>query len=395
MPLPSEQQTNARPHILCVDDEPNVLEGLAVHLRRRFEVKTAVSGSDGLRLLAEDKAIVVVISDMRMPALDGAAFLQKVRLTRPNVVRMLLTGQADLASAIAAVNEGQVFRFLTKPCPPPALLAAIEAAVGQHRLITAERVLLEQTLNGSIKLLADVLALTSPVSFGRATRITELVVGTAEKLQFEDRWQLEAAALLSQIGWITVPEEIAEKVHYGKPLVEAEQAILDRLPAVAEQLLAHIPRLEIVRAIIANQRKPARVPADAAADSQAQSVARGAQILRAAIDFDMLDRQGLGKSGALDIMRCRTDQYEPDVLDALAAGSNVERSLDLMRELPLRKVHVGMVFAEDVKLLNGTLLVARGYEVTQGFVERARNFRPGTVRDPVRVILPGRGKEPS
>jgi CheY-like chemotaxis protein len=389
------QQTNARPHILCVDDEPHVLDGLSAHLRRRFEIRTAVSGAEGLRVLAEDKAIVVALSDMRMPGMDGAAFLHKVRLVAPNVVRMMLTGQADLASAIAAVNEGEIFRFLTKPCPPPALLTAIDAAVAQHRLITAERVLLEQTLSGSIKLLADVLALTSPISFGRATRIKEMVVGTAEKLQLEDRWQLEAAALLSQIGWITIPEDIAEKVHYGRPLAEAEQAMLDRLPSVAEQLLAHIPRLETVRAIVANQRKPARLAEGATADPQAQMVARGAQILRAAIEFDLLDRQGLGKSGAIDILRGRTDQYDPQVLDALAAGSGVERSLDLMREVLLRKVHEGMIFAEDVKLLNGTLLVARGYEVTKGFVERARNFKPGTVKEPVRVILPGRGKEPS
>jgi hypothetical protein len=150
-----------------------------------------------------------------------------------------------------------------------------------------------------------------------------------------------------------------------------------------------------VRAIIASQRKPASLAADLVADVQAQTVARGAQILRAAIDFDLLDRQGLGKSGALDILRGRGDQYDVEVLDALAAGSGAERSLDVLREIPLRKVHVGMVFAEDVKLQNGTLLVARGYEVTNGFVERARNFRPGTVRDPVRVILPGRPKENS
>jgi DNA-binding NtrC family response regulator len=199
----SEQQTIARPHILCVDDEPHVLEGMAVHLRRRFVVKTAVSGNDGLQLLADDKAIVAVVSDMRMPGLDGAAFLQKVRVATPDVVRMLLTGQADLPVAVAAVNEGQIFRFLPKPCPPPALLAAIEAAVAQHRLITAERLLIERTINGSIKLLAEVLELTNPVSFARAKRIKELVVGTAEKLHLEDRWQLEAAALLSQIGWTT------------------------------------------------------------------------------------------------------------------------------------------------------------------------------------------------
>jgi CheY-like chemotaxis protein len=395
MPPISAQKTIARARILCVDAEPQVLEGLSAHLRRRFDVTTAVSGAQGLRMLAEDKAIAAVICDMRMPDMEGAAFLQQVRLSAPEVVRMMLAGKADLASTIAAVNEGHVFRFLTKPCPPPALLAAVEAAVAQHGLVTAERALLEQTLSGSVKLLADVLALTSPISFGRAMRIKELVVATAEKLQLEDRWRLEAAALLSQIGWITIPEEIAEKVHYGKPLAEAEEAMLARLPAVAEQLLAHIPRLETVRAIIANQRNPAPPPGKMLGNGEAQMVARGAQILRAAIDFDLLDRQGLGKPGALDILRGRTGQYEPEVLDALAAGASVERSLDLMREVLLRKVHVGMIFIEDVKLMNGTLLVARGYEVTNGFVERARNFKPGSVREPIRVILPGRGKEAS
>jgi hypothetical protein len=308
---------------------------------------------------------------------------------------MMLAGQADLTSAIAALNEGQIFRFVTKPWQPPALLAAVDAAVTQHRHITTERALLEQTLSGSIKLLTDVLALTSPVAFARATRIKELVVATAEKLQLDTSGQIEAAAVLSQIGWITIPEDIAEKVHCGKPLVEAEQAMLDRLPVVAEQLLAHFPRLETVRAIIGKQRNPTRLSEAAASDPQTQVVARGAQILRAAIDFDELDRQGLGKSGALDILHGRTGHFEPEVLDALATGSGVERSLDVMREVLLRKVHEGMIFAEDVKLTNGTLLVARGHEVTAGFAERARNFRPGTVREPVRVILPGRRKKPS
>jgi response regulator RpfG family c-di-GMP phosphodiesterase len=391
----SGQNTTARPHILCVDDEPQVLEGLTAQLRQRFEIKSASSGAAGLRTLAEDKAIMVVISGMRMQGMDGAAFLQQVRLAAPEVVRVMLAGQADLAAAIAALNEGQIFRFLTKPCHPPALRATVEAAVAQHQHTAAERAMLEQTLVGSIKLLTDVLALTSPVSFARATRIKELVIGTAEKLQVEDRWPIEAAALLSQIGWITIPEDIAEKVHCGEPLVEAEQAMLERLPALAEQLLAHIPRLELVRAIIGHQRNPTRRRETVASDPQAQTVARGAQILRAAIAFDELDRQGVGKSGALDILRGRTGQYEPAVLDALEAGAAFERSLDLMCEVLLRKVHAGMIFAEDVKLTNGTLLVARGYEVTTGFAERARNFKPGTVREPIRVILPGRRKSPS
>src|SRR6478752_5272887 len=111
-------ENTSRPRVLCVDDEPNVLEGLALHLHRRYEVTRATSGAAGLEALAKDPAIAVVVSDMRMPGMDGAQFLSRVRATKTDVVRLLLTGHADMTSAIAAVNDGQIFRFLTKPCPP-------------------------------------------------------------------------------------------------------------------------------------------------------------------------------------------------------------------------------------------------------------------------------------
>ncbi len=134
----------SRPRVLCVDDEPNVLEGVSLHLHRRYEVVTATSGAAGLAALEKDGSIAVVMSDMRMPQMDGAQFLSRVRTGHPNAVRLLLTGQADMQSAIAAINEGQIFRFLTKPCPPAQLLGAFEAAIEQHRLLVAERILLEQ-----------------------------------------------------------------------------------------------------------------------------------------------------------------------------------------------------------------------------------------------------------
>ena len=153
---------NAPPRILCVDDERAVLDGLSLHLRRRYQVLTAQSGAEGLEILGREAGINVVVSDMRMPVMDGAAFLTRARALVPDVVRVLLTGQADLDSAIAVINEGRIFRFLTKPCPPATMMGALEAAVEQHRLITSERVLLEQTLHGSIKALTDILALANP-----------------------------------------------------------------------------------------------------------------------------------------------------------------------------------------------------------------------------------------
>jgi response regulator RpfG family c-di-GMP phosphodiesterase len=248
----------SRPRVLCVDDEPNVLDGLTLHLRRVYDVVTAAGGAAALDLIRAQGAPAVVVSDMRMPGMDGNALLGAVRRIAPDTVRLLLTGRADLDSAIAAINDGQVFRFLTKPCAPPELLAAVGAAADQHRLITAERVLLEQTLHGSIAALVDVLSLTSPVSFGRATRIRQLAGDLADRLGMPDRWQIEVAAMLSQLGCVTLPRDVAEKVYHGRFLTPDEQAMVAGLPAVTERLLAHIPRLEDVRAILTQHQRPLR-----------------------------------------------------------------------------------------------------------------------------------------
>src|SRR5918911_2964995 len=156
--------------VLCVDDEPNVLEGLRRTLGGHYRVRTAVGGAAGLEAIEREGPFAVVVSDLRMPEMDGVAFLSRVRQRSPDTVRVLLTGQADLDAAIAAVNEGHIFRFLSKPCAQPVLFQALAAAEEQYRLITAERVLLEQTLYGSIKALTDILALAVPSAFGRAVR---------------------------------------------------------------------------------------------------------------------------------------------------------------------------------------------------------------------------------
>jgi DNA-binding NtrC family response regulator len=125
--------------ILCVDDEPRVLDGLKLTLRRSFDVSTATSGAEGLAILKQMAGAAVVISDMRMPGMDGAVFLTKVREQWPDSMRLLLTGEAGRDAAVAAVNEGQIFRFLSKPCAPEKLIAAVEAAVRQHQLVTADK----------------------------------------------------------------------------------------------------------------------------------------------------------------------------------------------------------------------------------------------------------------
>ena len=241
----------ARPRILCVDDEPQILESLQDTLYEHFDVRIAGSGAEGLaRLGDEPDEYALIISDMQMPVMPGSVFLREARRVAPDATRILLTGYADLDAAVSAVNEGQLFRFLMKPCRAADLLAACEAALEQHRLRTSERVLLEQTLKGSVKALADVLALANPAAFGRSARVRKLVALLAGELQLEDSWEVEVSALLVHIGAVTLPAETAEKLYAGARLTPGEQDMVDHIPKLTRRILENIPRLEGVLEIL-------------------------------------------------------------------------------------------------------------------------------------------------
>ena len=125
--------------ILFVDDEQDILSSFKRQFRKKADIHTAISGQEALDLMDKEDEFAVIISDMRMPNMDGAEFLEKAKNKSPNTVRILLTGQTDLNSAISAVNQGQIYRFLSKPCPQEDLQNTLKNAVRQYRLINTEK----------------------------------------------------------------------------------------------------------------------------------------------------------------------------------------------------------------------------------------------------------------
>jgi CheY-like chemotaxis protein len=368
------------PRVLCVDDDPNVLKALQLHLERFCRVEIASSGPEALEKLASSAPFAVVISDLHMPGMDGATFLGQVRQRFGDSVRILLSGRADLKAAIAAVNEGKIFHFLSKPCPPDQLLAAVRQAIEHNNLILRERALLDQTVRGSIQLLTEVLALTHPIAFGRAMRVRRLVAEMTAALKLPDPWQLDVAALLSQIGCLSLAAGTVEKLHFGHELTAEERRQVSEVPLVAARLLGNIPRLETVRAILGGAWEERRV-------NVSEAVRIGSQILCIASDYDTLEAQGLAADIAIGTLRGREGRYDPSILDIFARTRGAAALTTEIRELPLRAIRPGMVLLEDL-YLNGTLEASRGYEITERFVERAQNWRKGTVNEPIRVIVP-------
>jgi response regulator RpfG family c-di-GMP phosphodiesterase len=371
------------PRILCVDDEARVVEGLVLHLRREYQVFTANSGQEGLSQLKQMGGAAVVISDMRMPQMDGATFLQHVQERFPYATRILLTGEPGRDAAVSAVNKAQIFRFLTKPCPPDALKVAVEAGVVQHRLLNAERTILKETLNGCIKALVDVLAITNPVAFGRASRVKRMAMEFAAKLDCMDFWQLEAAAMLSQIGYLSLPSELVEKLYYGETLTPEEKVLASGVPDVVNSLLENVPRLEpVIQILVALHWTDEQV-----AKLGDGTIGTGTRILGLVLEYDTLVTQGQTTNVAVQTLRGRAVRFGEAMLDKFAVHVGAGSSTKELREMPLRVVQPGMIIMQDVRTQMGTLLVARGFEVTSVFLERARNFGPDLLNESVRVMV--------
>jgi response regulator RpfG family c-di-GMP phosphodiesterase len=374
------------PCILCVDDEPRVTDGLALLLRRDYRVVTAISGQGALATLKEIGAPAVVMSDMRMPGMDGANLLKTIKRLYPETTRIVLTGEQGREAAVSAINEGQIFRFLAKPCAPEQVRAAIEAGVAYHRLLTAEKTLLQETLVGCIRALVDVLAITNPVAFGRSSRVKRLAMEVAGVAGHDHFWQLEAAAMLSQIGYISLPVELVEKLYYETKLTREERILADGAPAVAQKLLGRIPRLEPVMDILSLSQK-------AESKSPDELINLGANILRLVLDYDIQIAQGHPVTVAIQTIRSRVERHDQQLVVHLASVLGTGSGKQEITRIPIGQVKPGMIILDDVRTHIGTLLVPKGFEVTAVFIERMRNFGPGILAEKVRVS--GEANSPS
>jgi CheY-like chemotaxis protein len=356
--------------VLCVDDEPRVLEALRRHLRERFDVSTATSGAQAIDILGRHKDVAVVVSDMRMPEMDGATLLRHTRALRPSAVRILLTGQADMAAAIKAINEGQIFRFLTKPCAPEQFLSVMDEAIRQYELIVAERVLLQRTLVGAIKALTDIMTLVSPAVVGRAQRLKRRVSALATELNLDDRWQVEVAALFSQLGHLSLPDVLTQKLSRGEEPNAQESARVRNATRAANRLIARVPRLEPVSAILTALIEPA-ADQDPLAPGTADSM--HVQVLRLAIEIERLEEHGLRGAAILEALQASGD-YPAKLLDGLRMTQEEQHVALVRAEIPVADLAVGMVLDEDLRTTRDLLIGPRGCEVTLSFIEHIGHF---------------------
>lgn len=376
--------------VLLVDDESNVLQAYTRVLRRRYALDVALGGEQALALLAEAGPYAVIVSDQRMPGMDGVALLGRCKELFPDTTRVMLTGNADQATAMEAVNQGAIFRFLTKPCGSELLAATLEAGIRHYQLVTAEQQLLEQTLKGSLQMLVELLSILDPISFGRAQTMAALAEGIARDLAMPDPWVLGIASILSQIGILTVPTALVTKIHTGGFLNSNEREIANRVPEIGSNLLRHIPRLEQVAEAIFYMNKNFNgtgFPADAL---RGPEIPLGGRILRVATDYlNLLAVKGEPRAAVAE-MECRTAWYDLAVLRSLARvlkRQEPEEAEIQVLELTVPELRLGQLLGSDILNEAGLLLVPAGIRLGMTHLEKLRNFaRLGGIREPITVL---------
>jgi response regulator RpfG family c-di-GMP phosphodiesterase len=371
--------------VLFVDDEPQVLEGIQRSLRKHVDMLTATSGADGLRLVRESGPFALVVSDMRMPVMTGAQFLSQVRQAQPDAVRMILSGESDLKATIEAVNEGNIYRFLSKPCAPDKLLAAVEDGLKQYRLLTGEKVLLEQTLSGSVKMLVEIVGMVSPAASRRASRLQRYVTEVAAALALPAHWEWDLAASVSQIGYVGLPKDVASKIEAAEALTEEERRLHESHPEIAAKLLAAIPRLENVAAIVAIQLAPIDFNGKCPDLQQWDTRTLGQLLLRCAVEYDRLIGQGVAREAAIEQLRGLKVGFPQAVCKAFGT-LKMANGMFTVRPVHLKELAPGMILEEDVVSAKGIRLVPAGHEITRTLIVKLQSIAQGIgVSEPFRV----------
>ncbi len=377
--------------ILLVDDDRNLLAACERTFGRRFQLETAEGAEAGLAKVADHGPYAVVVADRQMPGMDGIQFLATVRQCAPNTIRMMLTGNADLEAAIRVVNEGNIFRFLTKPCPAQVLEKALADALAQYRLVMAEKELLNKTLNGSVKLLTDILSITEPQSFGRTQTLRDAITGLAGKAGLDNAWELHLAVMLAPIGYVTIPPETLVKSRAGQRLSGAEEQMLASVPETAARLLANIPRLEGVARIVRFQDKHfdgSGLPDDNLAG---EAIPLGARLLKILVDWMQLQNRGLSQAAAVKDMQGHVGWYDPALLSlvrAWAVGGAAKTAAGPAPSVSvaLKELKAGMVLRSNVQTRDGTLVLTAGHQLSEMTLEKLRNFdRLAGIKEPILV----------
>ncbi len=301
---------------------------------------------------------------------------------------MMLTGYADLDSAMRAVNDGHVFRFLTKPCETDTLLESLKEAVKQYELVTGKRILLERTLKGSVELLSEITSLVKPEAGARINRVRRYVKFLAQKKGAKDLWRYDIATMLSQLGTLILPDGTLDKLLSGKGLTSEQEQIFEMHPVIAKSLVAKLPRMEIIAEMIAYQLKGFDGTGTPRDGLEGEKIPLGGRILRIALDYDLHLNLEENSSAAFAKLEEQAEMYDPELLYYLEGMLGVEARYEV-KKLSKSELHPGMILYEDILSDQGALLLRKSLELDKDKIDRINMFAEKVgITEPINVLVP-------
>lgn len=425
-PIPANSDT-ARPTILCVDDEPSILSSLRRLFRAHgYQVLAAESGQAGLKLL-ETEHVDLVISDMRMPEMDGVVFLEHVRQRWPSMLRLLLTGYADIGSIMGAINRGEIYRYIAKPWDDNDIILTVKDAITRSELEKEKKRLealvvvqneelrqmnasleakvdartselrqsnaalhnandkLKANFITSIKMFTALIELRDSKLAGHSRKVSELARRLAQAMQLDAKQVQEifVAGLLHAIGKVGFDDELLGTAVAAMSPRQLE--IYRKHPARAEQLLMPLGELKSAVDIIRSQLE--RYDGSGYPQGLAgRHISLGARILSVASDFEsmqvgVLELQKLSQQQAQALLIQRKGQYyDPAVVETLvtligtpttevtAEGAVLERGLGS------QQLKEGMTLSRDLVSASGLLLLTAGHVLDAPVIEKIIGF---------------------
>ena len=410
--------------VLFVDDEASILSSLRRLFRPfGYRILTAESGAAGLEIMAQQQ-VDLVVSDMRMPEMNGAQFLEKVREKWPDTVRILLTGYAEIGATIDAINKGQIYRYVSKPWEDNDITLTVRHAL-QQKMLEREKLRLEaltirqneelkdlnahleekvlartnelnksmQSLDAaheklkksfimSVRVFSNLIEIRNPNKSGHSRRVAELARSMAQSMGMAaaDVQDVFIAGLLLDVGKIGLPDRLQDKPFSN--LTFEERAEVVKYPVKGEMALMALEQLKGAARLIRSHRE--RFDGTGYPDHlSGLSIPLGARILAVAEDYDTavmgtsFVRAMKPAQALLTIQDGRAMRYDPAVLDALqdvlsranaAAENNSESMLRSGQVVP------GMVLTRDLMTAAGEMLLSKGNVLDQAIIDQIRGF---------------------
>lgn len=372
--------------ILFVDDDLNTLESFERELGDKFNIETAQNGDQGLKIIKEGGPFTVVVTEMNMPDMNGIAFLKEVSDLAPETIRMMLTRYVNADIVMKAINEGNVYKFLSKSVTPATLIKTLEDSIAHYQSIKTEKESLSKTLVGSVRTLVEILGILNPGAFSKTLRIRRLVNHIVREMKLDDEWQFEMAATLSQIGLLTYPSSLLEKIATNQPLSPDENQLVSNHPSVGREMILRIPRLETIAEMIGKQLTPCKNLTFDEENREEYIISLGANIIKTALDYDQLIISG-STHGTSTYILSQSEDYRPEIIAALKLLHPDDSTVEVT-QVNLEDLTDGMIIVEDIVDKYGALLITRGREVTYPLLIHLFKLsrKPRSLREPISVI---------